>query len=491
MNTLKYLSLLLFLGPLASDFTAWQAGGRSEGVESKSSSQPNVCSTDASIEAYLNSESDELRDRATYSSKYSDYVNCLKSIPLRTPKQEAQFQYFQALAARMGAEKLVDTNPDDADAKLVEAMGYINAADAADGANPKPYIINEKGIISEMQGNYQDAVSLYRSVLNVNIGGQPKPWAIAHSNLANVLAAEGKTISAESTYATALREKSDFAAAHLGIGNLLLTQDDPTYSDHLEQAFNWQKDVFEMRYGYARGLMQQGRTNDAINQYNTIVSATNGRGKGKAHYALGYHFESKGHYNDAITEYQKVIESFPGDKAVNKGSYMRFGEAQKKKGNSSAGAQYLRQNKLNPNNPIPEAYAAYVLLNGSGWKGRLNEIKTQLGGNYSTYKIIQDIAVALYRSGHYQSAKDVAEWAIIGNNRFDHIVTAHHTYLDIMLLKPGGPNYNTICNELDDLQTSASALFDNLRCIIINQGNGFYNGLKSNCTNIIWNVTCP
>ncbi len=356
----------------------------------------------ATITRYLAADLTELRSRTGNGriATQRDYISCLATLVNSSlpPAQEKDVKvwdhYYHGVLGRMQAEQLMEgdrASVANARTLLSEAMNHLNSANAE--LSDQPYVINERGIVHELQGEYNEAQREFRNASRIESG-----WALPYSNLANVLLKNesgADTTAARQNYETALQKSQNLAVAHLGLGNLTEDNDLSGALTHWEEAYTLLPGASQTRYGYARGLIKKdSAVATGLDLYRSITADSSGLGKGKAFYGLGYYHDTIQDYNSAISNYEQAGK-YVGDSLIAIRSSGRLGLAYKKDKKEAQGRSYFIK-KLDPKNPNPGAYAAYILLQGNGWIGKLNQIKLDNGRKGpKSYAAIQDISGTL------------------------------------------------------------------------------------------------
>jgi tetratricopeptide (TPR) repeat protein len=122
---------------------------------------------------------------------------------------------------------------------------------------------NNMGNALARQGRLGEAANHYSQALEI------KPnYPRAHNNLGIALAQHGKTDEAISHYAVALRIKPDFAAARYNLGNALAQQGKLENAiAHYMEALRTEPDFAEAHNNYAMVLAQQGKLDEAVSHF--------------------------------------------------------------------------------------------------------------------------------------------------------------------------------------------------------------------------------
>jgi tetratricopeptide (TPR) repeat protein len=155
---------------------------------------------------------------------------------------------------------------------------------------------------------YRDPETLYRETIDRN----PLGW-MAHNNLGNVLAPlPGRSRDAIQEYEAALRIKSDNAAAHYNLANLLFKDDLPDAIAHYQTAVRIRPDFAEAHANLGTALARvPGRLPDAITECKTAIRLK--PGLAVTHFNLANTLsQDSERLPEAIAEYRKAIELDPG-----------------------------------------------------------------------------------------------------------------------------------------------------------------------------------
>jgi len=115
--------------------------------------------------------------------------------------------------------------------------------------------------------NWKNSTALFKHALHVN----PNNY-VAHNNLGNALAEQGKLDRAISHYSKALRIKPDYAKAHNNLGSALAKQgklEEAIY--YLAQALRVRPDYLEAHYNLGSALARQGKLHEAIGHFSEAL----------------------------------------------------------------------------------------------------------------------------------------------------------------------------------------------------------------------------
>ncbi|MEO8676194.1 MAG: tetratricopeptide repeat protein [Casimicrobiaceae bacterium] len=136
--------------------------------------------------------------------------------------------------------------------------------------------------------------------------GQPGT-AVAHCNLANALAEQGKLDQAVESYLEALSLRPDYWVAHFNLGNVLRDQ------GNLDEALASYRKTIALKPDFAEAhnnaglvLQAQGRRVEAVDNYRKAISLN--PGLGVAHNNLALALSELGQLDTAVASYQRALE---------------------------------------------------------------------------------------------------------------------------------------------------------------------------------------
>ncbi len=134
--------------------------------------------------------------------------------------------------------------------------------------------------------------------------------SVAHTDLGNVLAAQGKTAEAAAHYREALRIRPDWAEAHTNLGLLLAGQGrlDEAVAQHRE-ALRIKPDNAEAHNNLGLGLAGQGRVEEAVEHYRAALSIK--PELAEAYNNLGNALVGPGRLADAAAQYRDALRINP------------------------------------------------------------------------------------------------------------------------------------------------------------------------------------
>jgi tetratricopeptide (TPR) repeat protein len=152
---------------------------------------------------------------------------------------------------------------------------------------------------------YTDSQTLWRDNLTKNPNA-----ALAHYNLGNALADQGKVQEAVQHYEQALRLKPDYTDAHHNLGNALRqvgrAQD---AIGHYEEVLRIQPDDADAHYNLALAFRQVGQLDEAIHHDERAVQIK--PDFAVAHYNLGNVLVQAGRVQDGIGHYEQALRIQP------------------------------------------------------------------------------------------------------------------------------------------------------------------------------------
>ena len=159
----------------------------------------------------------------------------------------------------------------------------------------------------ELQGQWQQAETLYRQVLDVD-----PHLAEAHSNLGNACLNQGKLAEAVASYRQAVRLRPDFGAAYFNLGNAFLEQGSLTEAvASFQQARTLMPDYAEIPYNLGIALWRQGRLDEAAASYRQAVHLKPDHAR--AYNNLGVALKEQGKLAEAAARLQHALHLRPDD----------------------------------------------------------------------------------------------------------------------------------------------------------------------------------
>ena len=139
-------------------------------------------------------------------------------------------------------------------------------------------------------------------------------FARPHNNLGNALLALNRPEEALAASREALRLLPDFLDAHYNVGLALLTLGRPGAADEFNAALKLQPDFPEAHYYLGVLLRMQGRRDDALVQFADAVRLR--PGLADAHFGLAGLLQDMGRYSDAVPEYEAAGRLQPNSPLV-------------------------------------------------------------------------------------------------------------------------------------------------------------------------------
>jgi len=166
--------------------------------------------------------------------------------------------------------------------------------------------------------HWKNSSALFQHALRVTSNNH-----LAHNNLGNVLARQGKTKEAIGHYARALQISPNFPNVHNNLGKALARQGKTEESiGHYLKALQLKPDLPEAHNNLGNALARQGKDQEAIDHYTKALQLKpNFAG---AHNNLGNVLERQGRRNDALYHYSMAIQLKPdfGDAYFNLGTLL-------------------------------------------------------------------------------------------------------------------------------------------------------------------------
>ena len=226
------------------------------------------------------------------------------------------------------------------------------------------------GLLTWQQGYaYENAETLWRDTLRKN----PTAW-MAHSNLGNMLTAQGELDEAIGHYRQALRLKADNAEVHNNLGNALALKGRP------DEALGCYREALRLKPDYADAynnlgfvLALQGKLEQAIDHYRRALEFS--PGYVKAHVNLGHALSQQGLHNEAMQRYELAARLDPDHDSLiphlrealrlvsdSPELHCELGRRLVATGRPDEALQHFRQAaRLRPNWPLPLKELAWTL----------------------------------------------------------------------------------------------------------------------------------
>jgi protein O-mannosyl-transferase len=189
------------------------------------------------------------------------------------------------------------------------------------------------GLTWRQCGTYADVETLWRTTLAKN----PICW-LAHNNLGNALAAQGKVPAAMPHYERALQLNPDYPEAHSNLGSALIAQGRlPAAVQHFETALRLNPTLSDAWYNLGNALAAQGKLTEAIDHYERALQLK--PGLAPAHVNLGSTLSAQGKWTEAIQHYERALQLKPGLPVA----HVNLAGALAAQGNSVEAIQHLQQ----------------------------------------------------------------------------------------------------------------------------------------------------
>ncbi len=134
---------------------------------------------------------------------------------------------------------------------------------------------------------------------------------VAHNNLGNALAEQGRAVEAATHFRRALEIKPDFAEAHNNLGTVLLEQGRNTEAtQQFQKALSIRPGYAEAHYNLGNALAQQGQPAEAIGHFREALRTR--PDSFKAHYGLGAALAVLRQHAEATLHFQRALQLKPG-----------------------------------------------------------------------------------------------------------------------------------------------------------------------------------
>ena len=176
--------------------------------------------------------------------------------------------------------------------------------------------------------HWKNSVKLFKHALDATSNNY-----VAHYNLGNALALQGKMTGAVSHYNKALQINPNFAEAHNNLGNALALQGKLTgATSHYNKALQINPDHAEAHLNLAVGLDRQGKHQEAIQHYAEVLRIS--PHDAQSHNNLGVALAEQGRLKEAVAHFTEALRIDPNFKEAQRNLDLSLGLMHK----SSAGS---------------------------------------------------------------------------------------------------------------------------------------------------------
>jgi Flp pilus assembly protein TadD len=171
---------------------------------------------------------------------------------------------------------------------------------------------NNLGNVLARQGKTEEAIGHYTRALQIT-----PYFPNAHNNLGKALARQGKNEEAIDHYSKALQLKPNFAGAHNNLGNVLERQgrtNEALY--HYSMAIQLKPDLGDAYFNLGTLLAQQGKSRKAIAQFSQALQVE--PDSAEAHNSLGALLARQGELSKAIEHFREALRIRPDFRKANR-----------------------------------------------------------------------------------------------------------------------------------------------------------------------------
>jgi tetratricopeptide (TPR) repeat protein len=246
-----------------------------------------------------------------------------------------------------------------------------------------PPLLALGGLTWQQAGIYRDRETLWRDTLAKNSSN----W-MAHNNLGNLLASQGKVSEAVAEYTAALWLKPDFAEAHYNMGNALVSQGKLLEAvAEYREAVRVDPDYGSAHYNMGNALASQGKVSEAVAEYKEALRIN--PDNVKAHNNLGTALASQGKVSEAMAECAAALRINPhfAEAHYNWGNaLLRVGKA------SEAIGHYEQALRLKPDYAEAQNNLGFALQ-------KLGKVPEAIGHWEQALRLKPDYAEAYYNLG--------------------------------------------------------------------------------------------
>ena len=196
-----------------------------------------------------------------------------------------------------------------------------------------PLAHNNLGNALATQGKMVEAIQHYEQAIQLE-----PDHAEAFNNLGNALTSQGKVVEAIQNYEQALHFKPDSANAHNNLGNALATQGKTAEAiQHYEQALQFKPDYADAHYNLGKALARQRKMVEAIQHYEQALQLK--PDSADAHNNLGNALATQGKMVEAMQHFGQALQ-FKPDSAD---AHYNLGNALARQGNLPEAVQHLQK----------------------------------------------------------------------------------------------------------------------------------------------------
>jgi tetratricopeptide (TPR) repeat protein len=154
------------------------------------------------------------------------------------------------------------------------------------------------------------ALVLSATVVHWPVAGKAAPSATGYVNLANALAAQGRTDEAVENLRQALQVFPTYGLAHYNLGNVLASQGKlEEAKHHFQEAIRVNPDYAEAHNNLANVLSLQGELKEAIDHFRRALDL--GFVRSEIHFNLGIALARKRDFNEAANHFREAIKINP------------------------------------------------------------------------------------------------------------------------------------------------------------------------------------
>jgi tetratricopeptide (TPR) repeat protein len=303
---------------------------------------------------------------------------------------------------------------------------------AIDLNESEPSYHSNLGNVLKAQGKLQKAEHCYRKALELR-----PDFAEVYHNLGTTLHGQGKLDAAIAAYQRATELKPDFAESYYNLGIAFQAQEKLNESiASYEQAIVWKFDLAEAHYNLGTVYQAQGNLDKAVACFRRALEINSN--SADAHTNLGKIFHTQAKFEEAVASYRRARDLKPGNAIAN----YNLGKAFKDQGKlEEAVVCYQRALELNPE------YA---------------EAHSNLGNVYNIQKNLEE-AVSCYRRAlrlkpDFTEVHNNLGNALQAQGKVDEAISA---YLQALELKP---DYAEAHFNLGNVFREQSKLDDAVNC---------------------------
>jgi protein O-GlcNAc transferase len=249
-------------------------------------------------------------------------------------------------------------------------------------------------------GEFDEAESLYKQILQLELELENEYHPIASSNLGSIFEQQGKLDAALECYQQALRANPNYAEAHYNLGNVRKKQGKlQAASDSYQQALKIQPEIAEAHNNLGTVFQKQGKLEAAVQSYQQALKIK--PEYAQAHYNLGNLFLKQGKLDEALKSYDQALKIKPDYPQA----YDNLGNIFLQKGKLEAAVEsYQQALKIKPNFPSAHHNLGNALKLQGKLEAAINSYRQAISLEPNYAEVYHNLGNTLYEQGNLEAA---------------------------------------------------------------------------------------